>query len=121
MKIRRKSVMQDIPNQHEISEPHIHQAEEHSKIALKHSETVAQVGKRLQEQGHVSPEIIQRIEDSAKTMQEYAEESLAQVEILKESRSTEDLLKASQQHVEEGRAFAQAIGAFLEASQEKHP
>ena len=112
--------MQDIPNQHEIAGPHIHQAEAHSQLALQHSETVAQLGKRLQEQGHVAPEIIQRIEDSARTMQQHAQESLVQVEILKESRSTEDFLQVSQQHIEEARAHARAIKAFLGVSKEEH-
>jgi hypothetical protein len=121
IKTRRKSVTQDIPKGHEISEEHIHKAEEHSRIGLEHSEIVAQLGKKLQEQGHVAPEIIQRIKDAAKKMQEYAQKSLAPVEILKESRSTEDFLQASQQHIEEARAFARANKAFLEASKEKHP
>jgi HD superfamily phosphodiesterase len=120
MKIRRKSVTQDIPKGHEISEPHIHQAEEHSQKGLQHSETVAQLGKRLQEQGHVAPDVIQRIEDSARTMQQHAQESLVQVELLKESRSTEDFLQVSQQHIEEARAHARAIKAFLGVSKEEH-
>jgi hypothetical protein len=102
---------------HKVSEQTIQAAQKHALQSLEHGKSVEEVGKRLQNDSQMEPEVSQSIEASGKTIQENAQEFVEKSQELASDGSTEVFIESVQAHVDITQSHIAAVKEFQKGLQ----
>ncbi|BDA70996.1 hypothetical protein CAL7716_051620 [Calothrix sp. PCC 7716] len=97
---------------HKVSEQRIQAAQKHALQSLEHGKSVEEVGKRLQNDSQIEPEVVQSIEASGKTIQENAQEFVEKSQELASDASTEVFVETVQAHINANQSHIAAVKEF---------
>lgn len=104
---------------HEISPESVQAAQEHAKQSLEDGKSVEKVGKHLQNNDLITPEIGQHIEAAGKTIQKQSQESLEKAQELTENNSTEVFSESVQSHIDAIETHIEAVKEFQKGLQQR--